>query len=436
MQNEDHLVDYVSKHEDEIGCVDTNEDTLLHIYSSSKYDALQNLALMLRPSIVHEENKQGRTPIFSAIDSRNDRLVQKIIDVDPSTLFHMDENGTTALQYELSSHGDKKIVDIMFPFVTIDVSVLASLFVVVLGSSEKCISMLEHFPELYDFRNPRSYSILHMATGSVYQTSARAIVRYIHAHRPSLFSILAEDGSCPAHTCLTHEMLRLVVDLDPESLIRRDDIGQTPLHRIIGSLSRPSTIINIVRSNPEVLSAQDKHGKTISMMIATRSLPVFKKNNILKLFEMNPDSFFLKDTEGRTFLHHVTEHKQTNWFDMCEHIIQKHPSALFEKDFRGKNVFDYAIDTGGHGSFQLDREIFASVCLKYTAIPREYWIFKGIVPSLVHSFESIIKRSEEEAERAFEFLPTKIQKYIRETLLLRIDIPNDVKKKIIAASLI
>jgi hypothetical protein len=119
---------------------------------------------------------------------------------------------------------------------------------------------------------------------------------------------------------------------------------------------------------------------------------------------------------------------------MCDKIVEMYPYMLFEKDSIGKSALDYATeDIGGYGSFQVARDIFFSMCLKYTALPDKCWRkFKGIVPSLTKSFGAILSRSEKEAAWAFEFLPRKEREYIQSLLLLHIDVPNDLKTGIIA----
>ena len=421
--SEDFVIEYIMENPDEVHCVDHNEDTLLHIYSARSYENLQDFVMDLWPSVVHEPNNQGRTPIYSAIDSRNDCLVRNIIQRDPSVMYHQDNQGISPLDYEMTMFSTGAILKHMLPFVfELDLGEILKLVRYSRGAMEKCAIILEKVPALYEYRTEIGNTVAHVIVESSYKETAKSILRYVHSKRPDLFLTTNANGELPAHLAWSLDMIGVIFDLCSESLRVQDARGKTPLHHAIYSTMYNrnldvATFSRISSTMPDVLSIQDNEGLTIAMTLVLRSDTVIMKNVVSVIVNKNPESMLLRDKQCRTFLHHCAIYKPTHWFDLAEDVVKTYPHTIFDTDKLNKSVLDYGTDDiGGYGNFSLARFIFVSQCLKYTAIPDKYWIFSGTAPSLTRSFGAILRRSYDEARRAFGFLPEKDRKKIRETL--------------------
>jgi ankyrin repeat protein len=430
IHEEKYVMEWLRSSPDEVHCVDSNEDTLLHIYSESRYESLQVMILEMYPDIIHESNCQGRTPIFAAISSRNARLVEKIVRIDPTVVNSPDEYGYSPVSYEMSSYGSAKIMETLWPHIKDDIHTLANMFVGSLGTHTKCVFVLENAPELYDYDFGHGRTILHEVASSSNELDATNVTRHICKRRPDLTSALDDLGKLPFHLCVSMKIARVLFAANPDAILVADGKGRTPLHykKEMGLDVEP--LLSMIREYPRVLSVRDVNGRTIAMNSFDHCY--YDSELISNMFDINPESFLLKDTKMRTFVHGAAIYKFANWHSACERIVARYPGVLFEKDSSSKTPLDYAIEEiGGYGNFQLAKEIFISKCLRHTALPTKFWIFDGIVPHLTNSIGSILVRSEEEAVRAMRHMPRRDVEYIQ-SLLMFCDLSSDAKNLIVS----
>ena len=105
--DEETIVKYLESprhREDEIYNVEDEEgNSWLHFYCEKRYSKLHDLILEEWPVVVHAENENMETPIFSAIEHDNLELVKKIVAVDESVLTHTDIHGRSPLFVSFSS---------------------------------------------------------------------------------------------------------------------------------------------------------------------------------------------------------------------------------------------------------------------------------------------------------------------------------------------
>jgi ankyrin repeat protein len=431
---EEYILEYLSNNEDSVSCVNINEDTLLHMYTAKKYGKVQDLILELRPDIIHDQNRQGQTALFNAIDARNEYLVAKIVEIDSSVLLHTDEDGMSPLYYEFTTFGNADIMKILLPYAVelYDADSILDMFGCFFGSLDKVKYMLKALPWIYDYRSETMDTVLHLIVSQGTQARARTLVEHVHKMHPELFTVVNMKGQTPAHMARDYNMLNLIYKLCPESILMRDVNGKIPLHSSHHMYASNTICIDLIRDMPEVLKIQDNNGLTVVMHMISRLQPYLHTALVSELFKLCPESFLLLDNTKRSFVHHITMYKNTNWHSACTGILAAYPYMLFWKDSVGKTPLDYATeDIGGYGSFKLAREIFIATCLKFTAIPEKYWCFDTSCSYLTKSFGHILARSQQEASWAMEFLPEK-DKTLIHTILLA-DMPADIKTKIIAS---
>lgn len=444
LYEEEYILEYLSNNENSVSCVNINEDTLLHMYAAKKWTKVQDLILELCPGIIHDQNRQGRTALFKAIDARNEDLVAKIVDLDSSVLLHTDEEGISPFYYEFTTFGNADIIKILLPHAVefYDAEDIFNVFGCCSGSLDKVKYMLSALSWIYDYRSETMENVLHLIVSQGNQGRACTIVKHVHKTHPELFTSVNMKGQTPAHMACDFDMLNLIYKLCPESILVRDVSGKIPLHSSHHMYSSNTICIDLIRDMPEVLKIQDNNGLTVAMHMVSRLQPCLNTALVSELFKLCPASFLLLDNTKRSFVHHITMYKNANWHSVCTDIIAAYPYMLFEVDSIGKTPLDYAnkdiggygsFKLGGYGSFKLAREIFIATCLKYTAIPEKYWCFVTPCSYIIKSFGHILNRSEKEAGWALEFLPVK-ERMLIHTILLADNIPTDIKKQIIIST--
>jgi ankyrin repeat protein len=414
---------------DEVDCVNSNEDTLLHIYCGRSQERFQDLILRLRPNMVHKENKQGRTPIFNAIDARNANLMDKILTVDMSTLYHFDNEGTTALKHACGSGGTETLVVAWRNHMSMGGEPYRpDLFLRSLGIPSNAKFLVDNMPDITDFRQINGYNIFHIIADR--STYASSIVHHIcNKFGTDLVAMPDNDGRLPIHIASNTSVLRTLYEKCPESVYVRDARGRTPFHKTTDWSTDAS--LEIFHKHPDILDIQDIDGMTIAMHKA-RSYHVSPKE-ISTMFELRPESFLLKNTNDRTFLHVLAKYKPSGWVASARCIVERYPHLIFDKERIGTTVLDYAIGIGGYDNHQLAKEEFIAMCLGYVSVPLRYWIFHGSVPSMAKSFGAILLRSEEEAKLAFVLLPKSMQTFVQTLLCcLRDSIESNLTKTIVS----
>jgi hypothetical protein len=409
-------------------------ESWLHIYSDEKYERVQDLIIDVCPELVRKTDHSGRTAIFNAIESQNVRLVEKLIASWPDIACQPDEHGTSPVLFEVSFPGNADILRILWKNVTYGMNQIHKIFFDAFKSPTKAIFILDEEPELYYSAPPNSDNILHKTMRSAYRETARIVILHIHENRPDLFVTANGDGDVAAHTTWDLDMLKMMFGLCPECVFLKNKRGRTPLHFKFTPIFTKSydPLIDILSHKPDVLSVQTHKGSTIAMMLFEYDLLHYGKRILAKMFELCPESFLLKNKLSRNFLHVITMRKHANWASICDPIVKKYPHLLFEPDSIGKSPIDYAIsDLGGYGSFQLARELFVAMCLKYTQLPEKYWIFDGVTPAIASSFGGILLRSEEDAALVYKHLHSSLKERVL-MLMTYIELPGDLKRKIVA----
>jgi hypothetical protein len=214
-----------------------------------------------------------------------------------------------------------------------------------------------------------------------------------------------------------------------ECLTAKDNDGNAPFH-YTKVFTRETSLDNLLRSRPDILTIPDKNGLTLPMiLVMTNSVPYGVLRRILK---NNKECVPLEDTKGNTLLHYAAEYKRVGWSALCGQIAREFPELVLKKNTTGLTALDIALENSGGVSTRAEREAFFSACAEVCDLPDIVWdAFPIASRHLEKSFGVILKRSEETAAKAFGLLSAKYQHRIHTVLLCTKYLPRDLVVKII-----
>ena len=123
------------------------------------------------------------------------------------------------------------------------------------------------------------------------------------------------------HACVRHNpppsLVRIILDLIPESPTCTDFSKRTPLHVAVGMQARLSTIESLVKVYPDACFVQDLEGKTPLHLACDGACKIFECNLhdvtirmprfdiVSMLIDAWPESVHLEDQDGMTPLEHA-----------------------------------------------------------------------------------------------------------------------------------
>ncbi|APC25730.1 Ankyrin repeat-containing protein [Only Syngen Nebraska virus 5] len=406
---EDYIIDYLKSctpEEEIFKCTDNHGNTLLHTYAGRKYEKLQDYILSEYPDIVYAENDMFESPLMSAIDFRNASLVKKILDIDPGLLYLGDENGDCAFQREVHfSYGSDEILREMWPYYDEEKVNYERLLIGVMSNSAiKTKFILENSPNGYNYIDPSGNNVLHMAC-KVY-SHHNFVLKDILENSEGLAEHANDEGKIPLHyAAFSNKKFTQVYNVFPAGIYVQDEAGNTPLHIFVqDQYDTTEILMDVIRSHPDLLSVQNNKGDTIAMAMS-RNYSVPFMSYMCLMFYTNPVNFTIKNKDNKNVLHEICYYKGYNWYKIVDVIMEKYPYLIFEKDNDGFTPLDYGTLGVGEKSYKVDQENFLTVCLKYTPLEDKYWkVFYGTCPRIAIVFGDILKRSEEEASKAFKLL--------------------------------
>ncbi|AGE50040.1 hypothetical protein ATCVCanal1_024L [Acanthocystis turfacea Chlorella virus Canal-1] len=431
LQDQYMVIEHLKKHPDEVSCVDDDENSLLQVYSAERFKDLQDFLLDTFPEIVHSQNSEGRNALFDAVDSANTYLVRRILEISPEALWEENDNGETPFEYDMQYNINNGIFEAFLPFVCVEdvgISELWKLTKNSLASYKKAVLMLETFPELFDYREHGEFSILAVVARSCF-CYAQPFIKYICSKRPDLLLEPDSDGMLPSHVALTYDTLDLMRTYAPECLTAKDNDGNVPFH-YTKIFTRQTSLDNLIRAGPDILSIPDKNGLTLPMiLVMTNSVPGGVLGRILK---NHKECIPLEDTKGNTLLHYAAECKRVGWGTLCGNVAREFPELVLKKNTAGLTALDIALENAGDVSTRTEKEAFFAACAEVCDLPDNIWdAFSTASRSIEKSFGAILKRSEESAAKAFGLLPVKYRHRIHTILKCSNSLPRDVVLKLV-----
>ncbi|ABT14982.1 hypothetical protein NY2A_B583L [Paramecium bursaria Chlorella virus NY2A] len=406
---EDNIIEYLKScdpEEEIFKCTDNHGNTLLHTYAGINYEKLQDYILSEYPDIIYMENDMFETPLMSAVDFRNVSLVKKILDIDPGLLYLEDEHGNCVLQREAYfSYGSDEILREMWMYYDDEKIDYGHLLAgAMTNSAVKTKFMLENSQRGYNYVDINENNILHLAC-KVYSHHIHTL-KDILANTTDLAKHSNNEGKIPLHyAAFSIRKFMRVYTCFPEGVYIQDDEGNTPLHIFVQyKYDTYDFLSDVIRRHPDTLSIQNNRGETIGM-IMSRNYEVSYMSYMYTMFMVNPDSFIIKDNANNNILHEICFYKGYNWFKIIDFIIEKYIYLLFEKNKDGLTPLDYGIMGVGDKSYKIDQENFLTICLKYTPLDDMYWkVFYGSCSKISNIFGIILKRSKDEATKAFKLM--------------------------------
>ena len=411
---EDDIIRYLESctPEDEIyKCEDDQGNSWLHFYAGMGYQNLQDLILEEFPAIVHSENIHMETPLFSAIAYNNFPLVKKIVAVDESVLSQFDVSGRSPLYVSFQERCSIDICEFLWGFYP-GIENFTWYYRNALASSfEKTKFLLDNVPGVFDTLFGHGGNIVHYTLTFIRSLFLPRVLKYIYERTGIALFATPDDVGMVAlhHVPGGHDkILSVVYDIYPDAVYHRDMWGNIPLSHAHCDATRA---LDILENHPDILELQNIRGETLFMQHMGRHR---------EFFRINPASFVIRDERGNNALHYICSRKNDTWWKFVDDIVRAYPYLLFQQNDEGKTPLDNGVSRSGYSKQQRSIERFIATCLKYVAVPDEYWIFDGVSFDLMASIGYILSRSKDEAARAMAHLP-RVDTLIVQNLMIGLD---------------